>query len=221
MVDMTQFIVAKSDQLTADDLMGGPKVLVIRKVSANPDSAEQPISMFYEGDDGKPYKPCKTMRRIMVAVWGPNASKYVGRALRVYRDDRVQFGGLQVGGIRISHMSHMSEGQTVAVMVTRGRKAPWNVQPMDIPSARQPAHNPETGEVGPAPRPRTATVWLADLEAELGACELVADVDTIRSREDEAFARLLGGSPAQAKIGERALAAVNAARERLAEGAVA
>jgi hypothetical protein len=129
-VDMSQFIAAKSDQLNADDLMDAPKTITITKVTAAPDAAEQPVSIHYDGGEGRPWKPCKTMRRILVGVWGKDASKYVGRSLTLYRDPTVAFGGLQVGGIRISHMSDITEDKTVALLVTRGRKAPFKIKPL-------------------------------------------------------------------------------------------
>jgi hypothetical protein len=70
------------------------------------------------------------VRRIMVGVWGKDASQYVGRSMTLYRDPSVAFGGMQVGGIRVSHMSHMDGEKTVALMVTRGRKAPFKVLPL-------------------------------------------------------------------------------------------
>jgi hypothetical protein len=85
-VDMSQFIAARSDQLNADDLMDNPRTITITKVTATPDSAEQPVSIHYEGDQGKAFKPCKTVRRIMVGVWGKDASQYVGRSMTLYRD---------------------------------------------------------------------------------------------------------------------------------------
>jgi hypothetical protein len=129
-VDMSNYIAARSDQMNADDLLDAPRTITVTKVSATPDSAEQPVSIHYEGDNGKPFKPCKTVRRIMVGVWGKDASQYVGRSMTLYRDPTVAFGGMQVGGIRVSHMSHMDGEKTVALMVTRGRKAPFKVLPL-------------------------------------------------------------------------------------------
>jgi hypothetical protein len=129
-VDMSQFIAARSDQMNADDLLDAPRTITVTKVSATPDSAEQPVSIHYEGDNGKPFKPCKTVRRIMVGIWGKDASQYVGRSMTLYRDPTVAFGGMQVGGIRVSHMSHMGGEKTVTLMVTRGRKAPFKVLPL-------------------------------------------------------------------------------------------
>jgi len=136
MIDMSQFIVARSDQLNADDLLDAPRTITISKVTAAPDAAEQPVSIHYEGDNGKPFKPCKTVRRIMVGVWGKDASKYVGRSMTLYRDPTVAFGGMQVGGIRVSHMSNIDEKKTVALMVTRGRKAPFTILPLKDAPAR-------------------------------------------------------------------------------------
>lgn len=130
MVDMTNYIIAKSDQLNADDLLDAPRTITITKVTAAPDAAEQPVSIHYEGGEGRPWKPCKTMRRILVGVWGKDASKYAGRSLTLYRDPAVAFGGMQVGGIRVSHMSHIESEKTVALMVTRGRKAPFKILPL-------------------------------------------------------------------------------------------
>jgi len=134
-VNMANFIEPKSDQLNADSLIGGPRTVRITGVSANEGSPEQPISIYYDGDDGKPFKPCKSMRRVMVACWGPDASKYVGRALTLYRDPKVQFGGMQVGGIRISHMTDIDEKKTMALTASKAKRAPYTVLPLaDAPN---------------------------------------------------------------------------------------
>ncbi len=130
MVDMSRFIEAKSDQLNADDLIGNPRTITVTRVTGN--DGDQPVSIFYQGDNGKPFKPCKTMRRILMAVWGQYANDYVGRSMTLYRDDRVTFGGLEVGGIRISHMSHIDKEQLVVVMKTKGKKAGIKIQPLKV-----------------------------------------------------------------------------------------
>lgn len=141
-IDMSRFIEAKSDQLNADDLIGGPRTIVIRGVSAN--DGDQPVNIYFEGDNGKPFRPCKTIRRVMVGVWGADASKYAGRAMTIYRDDEVQFGGMKVGGIRISHMSHIDETQTVVVMKTKGKKAPMRILPLKNAAKAAPSRAPDS-----------------------------------------------------------------------------
>jgi hypothetical protein len=142
-VDMSAFIAPKSDQINADDLIGGPITIRITRVSANEGSPEQPININFEGDEGKPFRPCKSMRRVMVHIWGADASKYVGRAMTLYRDPKVQFGGMQVGGIRISHMSDipadkLGDGKVqMALTATRAKRAPFTVLPLkDAPPAK-------------------------------------------------------------------------------------
>lgn len=130
MIDMRATITPKSDQMNADDLVGGPRTIVIRGVKADPSSKEQPVSVYFEGDDNKPYKPCKSMRRVMVHVWGPDASQYTGRSMTLYLDKEVSFGGMRVGGIRISHMSHMDKAETMALTATRASRKPFTVQPL-------------------------------------------------------------------------------------------
>lgn len=128
-VDMRRAIVAKSDQLNADDLIGGPLTIKITGVR-DTGAAEQFIVINYEGDGGKPYKPCKSMSRALVFVWGDNGADYVGRSMTLYNDPTVKWGGEEVGGIRISHMSHINAPMSFPLTATRGRKVPFTVQPL-------------------------------------------------------------------------------------------
>lgn len=129
MIDLRPMIVAKSDQLNADDLIAGPTTLTITDVRES-DSPDQPLAIHWKGGDGRPYKPCKSMRRVMAKVWGEDGKAFIGHRMTVYRDDRVRFGADAVGGIRISHMSGVDRETTVSLMVTRGKKAPYTVRPL-------------------------------------------------------------------------------------------
>lgn len=130
-LDMSPTIVPKSDQLNADDLIGG-RTLTIKITKVTIHAGEQPVALHYEGDNGKPYKPGKSMARVLVFNWGADANQYIGRSLTLYRDDTVKFGGIVVGGIRISHMSHISEPHTMALTATRGSRRPFTVKPLVI-----------------------------------------------------------------------------------------
>lgn len=132
MVDMTSTIAPRSDQINADDLIAGPRTITITKVTGNEGNAEQPVNVFFEGDGGKPFRPCKSMRRVMVKVWGPDASKYVGRSMTLFRDPKVKWGGMEVGGIRISHMSGLEKPEVMALTETRSARKPYTVQPLKV-----------------------------------------------------------------------------------------
>lgn len=136
MTDLAKTIAPKSDQLNADDLIAGPMTITITGVKGN-DDADQPVSIAFEGDGGKPYKPCKSMRRVMVHCWGPDGKTYAGRRMTLYRDEGVQFGGIKVGGIRISHMSDIERETTMALTATRAKRTPYTVKP--LPKASKPA----------------------------------------------------------------------------------
>jgi hypothetical protein len=138
MVDMSQTIAPKSDQLNADDLIGGPRTITITRVTGNEGNAEQPVNIFFEGDNGKPFRPCKSMRRVMVKLWGSDASKYAGRSMTIYRDPKVKWGGMEVGGIRISHMTGLDKPETMALTASKQARAPYTVKPLtDVPQAQQ------------------------------------------------------------------------------------
>lgn len=136
-LDMSRFVEAKSDQLNADDLIGAPRTITVTRVTGS--DGDQPVSIHYQNDGGKPFKPCKTMRRVLLAVWGRNASEYVGRSMTLYRDDSVTFGGLNVGGIRISHMSHIDKKTVVVVLKTKGKKAGIEINPLVVEAKPDPA----------------------------------------------------------------------------------
>lgn len=127
-MDITSTLEAKSNQLNTDDLIAGPRTISITKVSAG--NADQPVAVSFDGDQGKPWYPCKSMRRVLVAAWGPDASQYVGRRVTLFRDPSVTYGGIQVGGIRISHLSGLDGPLSIALTVTRQKRAPYKVQPL-------------------------------------------------------------------------------------------
>lgn len=142
MVDMSQTIAPKSDQLNADDLIGGPRTITVTRVSGNEGNAEQPVNIFFEGDNGKPFRPCKSMRRVMVKIWGADASKYPGKSMTIYRDPKVKWGGMEVGGIRISHMTGIDQKQTMALTESKQARKPYTVQPLTNVPAQQQQGNP-------------------------------------------------------------------------------
>jgi len=118
MLDLTATIVPKSDQLNADDLIGATKTIKVTSIEKIPNSKD--IKVHYEGGEGKPYLPCLTMRRVLIIVWGNDGHSYVGRMMTLYRDEKVLYGGLQVGGIRISHLSHIEKEMSIVLTEKRG-----------------------------------------------------------------------------------------------------
>jgi hypothetical protein len=191
--DITKTCEPKSDQLNADDLIGG-RTITIKITAVSLLAGDQPVSLNYEGDQGKPYKPCKSMRRVLVNAWGSDGNKYVGRSLTLYRDDKVTFGGVAVGGIRISHMSDIPETMTVALTATRAIRKPFTVKPLaagDTQSQGKPTQSI-------TPNSLIATFESCNTRAEFDAAEEIRQKLAPKVKKDVAE-KLQAASDAAAK----------------------
>lgn len=202
-VDMSRFIESKSDQIGADDLIGGPRTFTVRGVTAN--EGEQPVNVWLEGEE-RVFRPCKTIRRVMVAMWGADANQYVGRSMTLFRDAEVQFGGMKVGGLRISHMSHIDGARDVVVMKAKGKKAGMKILPLAT-NTRPPAL-----PVTPAPSaadpvvaqkvelPATAQDWIAETMRQVAACETITDLAELQTGKAKGLRKLEAFPKAHADV---------------------
>lgn len=137
-MDLTESIAPKSDQLDAIDLLSGPRTFTIEKVSKH--NAEQPFN-FHLAEFPRVWRPGKSMRRVIVAAWGADATKYAGQRVTLYCDNSVQFGGELVGGSRISHMTGIDKPLKVPLLIKRGKSAMFTVQPLKEVAATKPARD--------------------------------------------------------------------------------
>jgi hypothetical protein len=165
---MTASIAPRSDQINAEDLITGPCTVTITDVTRG--TTEQPVDIVtVEFGPGRPYKPSKTMRRLLVIAWGTDASAYIGRRITIYRDPDITFGRDRVGGIRISHLSHIDKRLEIALAVTRGRRATFTVEPLkdaahpnarnDAPSEPLPDEAPQPDAADEQMPPQTRRKW--------------------------------------------------------------
>jgi len=128
--DLRDTIIPKSDQLNAEQLLGGPITISVTDVKRG-GGEEQPVVIHYEGEGGRPYKPCKSMRKVLVFAWGGDGREWIGRSMTIYNRPDVKFGGEEVGGIRISHLSHIDRDIAIALTATRGRKEQTRIKRLD------------------------------------------------------------------------------------------
>ena len=126
-MDLTNTVLANSDQLDASDLPQ-PRTFTVDRVEPGP-SKEQPVNVYLREYD-RPWRPSKTVRRILVAAWGADGSQYAGKRLTLFNDPTVMFGGIACGGVRVSHMSDLDEPLKIALLVKRGKSALHTVQPL-------------------------------------------------------------------------------------------
>lgn len=192
MNDMSATITPKSDQINADDLIAGPRTITIRDVKIAP-GTDQPVAVYFQGDDGKPYLPCKSMRRVMVSVWGPDASVYTGRSMTLFRDPSVTWGGMEVGGIRISHMSHIESKTVVVLTATKKARKPFTVLPL---------------VVAPKKPRRTFASVLAEVKDRLASAHDEDGVDLVLASEDATLLRTKGSESVQSELNAAAQTAM-------------
>lgn len=127
-MDISETLAPKSDQQNFDDYLTGPRTV---KVSAvNVPGGEQPVSVELVEYPGRPFKPNKSMRRVLAAGWGAESSAWVGRSLTLFGNPAVVYGGKAVGGIEIAAMSHLEKPLTIALTATRGKRKSFTVQPL-------------------------------------------------------------------------------------------
>lgn len=178
MNDMAAVIIPKSDQINAEDFLAGPKTYTIEGVAISP-GTEQPVQIKLAGEP-RVWRPCKSMSRVLVSAWGPDASVYAGRSLTLYRDPKVKWGGLEVGGIRVSHMSHINGKMLLQLTATKGKRAPHVVEPL-VAEVRQ----IDTAKTGPTPEE-----WADRHVAAMANAPTVAELDAFVGKREATLAKL-------------------------------
>jgi hypothetical protein len=144
-LDVSAAIKPKSDQLNADDLVGGPITVTITSAHVL-NTKEQPITLGLSGGY-LPYKPCKGMARALAQIWSKYADEWVGRSLTLYRDPSVTWAGVAVGGIRISHASHIDSDIVVAVTIAKSKRTPMKIKRLSV---QQPAPSKQPAQLAPS-----------------------------------------------------------------------
>lgn len=168
-MDISSTTEPNSSQLNFDDLTITSKTVTISEV--RPGTAEQPVELHLVEFPGRPYKPGKSMRRVLIQAWGAEASVYVGRSLELYGDPTIRFGKDAVGGIRIRALSHIDKPLTINLTVTRGKRAPFVVQPLTVTPARD-----FLAELELAGKDVTALEALGKAARDAGAAPTILDV---------------------------------------------
>jgi len=136
-MDLTASIIPKSDQMDYSDFIAGPRTVTITEVRPGP-TTEQPVEITLTEFD-RPWRPAKSMRRVLVAAWGSDSNNYIGRRMTLFGDPSVKWGGIAIGGIRISHVSHITKPLTIALTESKGKRKPFSVEPVKEAAPQAPA----------------------------------------------------------------------------------
>lgn len=181
----------RSDQWNADDFVGGGRTFTVSGVKVG--SAEQKYDIELVEGEGRVWRPPLTMLRLLIAAWGDEASQWTGRRLTLYRDESVRFGPDAVGGIRVSHMSHLPGDKTFTVKLTssRGRRTGITVDPLVMPT---PITDDDAVDFARAIAEATTLQALNKVGADLKAVNLGSHADKLRAAWSERKAEIEGGA---------------------------
>lgn len=123
-----------SQQVNAEDLLSKPRTVTITRVEDG--TEEQPVFIHTAEFPGRTYRPSKSMRRVLETIWGDDTDPYVGRSLTIFRNPEITFGREKTGGIEISHMTNIEKPVQLALMVSRGKRKAFIVQPLTVAAPR-------------------------------------------------------------------------------------
>jgi hypothetical protein len=187
-LSMDDFTAAASDRVTADDLIGGPRVITITGVTGAVEEGKKRAIVNFEGDGGKPFKPCKTMARVMVGMWGKYPSKYIGRSLEIYCDPDVVFGGMATGGVRIKRASHIERDMVFLLSAKKGKKTSITVKPLQALASAKEAPAVKT-------EPSKAEAWTETHIAAIESAPDAMDLGILEQQAANLLAKLKAAHP--------------------------
>lgn len=132
MADISQAMQAKSDQLNALDIIGAPLIIKVRAVDYK-QGREQPVWVYFDGDNNRPWKPSKGMIRILCGAWGTETDAWIGRHARLEYEPSVMYAGKEVGGIWVKAMTDIPEkGMMFSLAINRSKRIPFPVEHLKI-----------------------------------------------------------------------------------------
>lgn len=174
MTDVSHAIQPKSDQLNAEDFIASPITAQIERVDVR-QTTEQPVSVFLAGHQ-RPWKPCKSMLKVMAGIWGTNSQAWIGHAVTLFNDTSVKWAGTEVGGIRISHMTGIDKERQFNLSVSRGKRKIHKINPLSGGVSQPQPENVQQGHAQPVVQKQPTQEELEHFATAIG---LAADMQQL------------------------------------------
>lgn len=149
-LDVTKMCAAKSDQINAIDLVSGPRIAKITEVKLFSET-EQPVHVVLDGDSKRPWKCSKTSVRTLAALYGNDASQWIGKHIEIYCDETVLWGGQAVGGIRQSKAEGIKSPKKLMLTKSRTKKETTVINPLTEDEIER--HYKKDDSITPAAQP--------------------------------------------------------------------
>jgi hypothetical protein len=177
--DIAPFVAAESDRITADDLIAGPRTFTIERIEGTMAEGKKRMVVHLADSPGKPFMPCKGMVRLLGQLWGPDAAKWVGRGITLFRDPDVRFGADLTGGVRIAAVTHIDRAQPIAVRASQKKVKSYKVEPLKAP----------------APAADKAAEWAQKRLEAIGRADTLEKLDALQNASSDGLTRMANDRP--------------------------
>lgn len=189
---MSETIAADSTQINAVDL-AIPVTVTITGSSKGPD-AKQPVNLEVAEFPGRVYRPCKSMRRLIVEAWGTDTKAYVGRRITLYNEKSVKFGTSSTGGIRIKALSDIPKAFSSTQMESQRKYVTYAIEKLpDAPTPPPPITDDDAIDFERDIAEATTMQALNKVGADLRAANLGGHADKLRAAWSARKAEIEGG----------------------------
>jgi hypothetical protein len=133
-MNIREFVKIKSDRLNFEDFIMGSQDFTIAKLGRKVDQGNVRLLMIFEGREATPYWVPKGMVKCLSNPegWGESEfSEWIGRKVRLFGEPTVVYAGKELGGIRISHISHITAPYSTKITERRGVRIDYVISPLE------------------------------------------------------------------------------------------
>lgn len=131
-VDIRAATKPKSDQLNYENFISGPQTFTVAKVT--PGDRDHPVFVHMVECPATPYKPSKGMLKCLASPdgWGDKSSQWTGKAITLYGDPTVIYGGVEVGGIKVGALEGIASDYETLISARRGVRKPHLIKKLEV-----------------------------------------------------------------------------------------
>jgi hypothetical protein len=137
-MNIREFLTIKSDRLNYENFIMGAKEFKISKLAKKTDQGKARLLIYFEGHEATPYWPSLGMIKCLSSPdgWGESPfSEWIGRSMTLFGEPTVVYAGKEIGGIQISHISHIKTEYSTKITLRRGMRIDFTIEPIAVMSA--------------------------------------------------------------------------------------
>lgn len=134
-MSMREFLTIKTDRFNYEHFISGPKTLKVSRLGKKVDQGKPRLLVFFEGHEDTPYWVPLGMAKCIASPdgWGESPfADWVGRSMTLFGEPTVQYGGKELGGVRVSHLSHIEKPYTTKISIRRGVRIDYEILPLKV-----------------------------------------------------------------------------------------